>query len=522
MEMVGAAGRYTALAEDREPFLQRARESAEISIPALMPPEGHTGTQEMRNPWQSIVASGINHLAAKLLVVLFPIGSPFFRLTLDDFVKEELMARAGGGAEGEDARAEFERALNKVERAVANRMEQRGARTPLYESLRQQIVAGNCLLETLKGGGLKMHRMDSYVVQRDVEGEPLEIILKRTVAKGSAPPEVREILSRSTAEYGEDSRKDVDIYTWAKRDGKTWRSHQETCGVRIEGTEGSWPVDKPRLLALRWTALPGEHYGRGLIEEHAGDIYSVESLTESVVDLAAISAKTLFFVDETGTTSRAAVARAKNGAVLKGRAEDVSVLRVEKLADLQVAAGQLDKLERRLDRVFLRASSIQRDAERVTAEELRIMAAELEASHGGTYSLLAKELQLPLATRVMADMQASGDLPPLPKEAVSPQIVAGLEALGRHSDLTRLDQLVGGLKELFGEQAISEWINVEAYVMRRATALGVDADGLTRTAEEVQQSRQQAAMQQMATAAAPNAVRAMAQQEPQEQNEQPA
>lgn len=45
-------------------------------------------------------------------------------------------------------------------------------------------------------------------------------------------------------------------------------------------------------------------------------------------------------------------------------------------------------------------SAVQRNGERVTAEEIRYVAGELEDTLGGVYSLLSQELQLSLIRRV--------------------------------------------------------------------------------------------------------------------------
>ena len=79
------AKRYTQLETDRTPFLARAREAAELTIPTLMPPDGHSGSTSYSTPYQSIGARGVNNLASKLLMTLLPPNSPFFRLTMDDF-----------------------------------------------------------------------------------------------------------------------------------------------------------------------------------------------------------------------------------------------------------------------------------------------------------------------------------------------------------------------------------------------------------------------------------------------------
>lgn len=41
--MAGAGKRYLQLEGKRDPFLRRAREAAKLTIPALLPPDHHTG-----------------------------------------------------------------------------------------------------------------------------------------------------------------------------------------------------------------------------------------------------------------------------------------------------------------------------------------------------------------------------------------------------------------------------------------------------------------------------------------------
>lgn len=124
-----AAARYEQLAPARLPFLERARRAAALTIPSLIPREGVTSASDFPDPFQSIGSQGVKTLAAKLLLALFPPGSAFFRFSIDDFVLEELKQKTGD--QFEDARAEFETALAKIERAITNRLEQVGARTQL-------------------------------------------------------------------------------------------------------------------------------------------------------------------------------------------------------------------------------------------------------------------------------------------------------------------------------------------------------------------------------------------------------
>ena len=90
---------------------------------------------------------------------------------------------------------------------------------------------------------------------------------------------------------------------------------------------------------------------------------------------------------------------------------DVSVLQVNKFNDLRVALEAARTIEERLSLAFLLHSAVQRNAERVTAEEIRFMAAELEDALGGLYTVLSQELQLPLVKSRITRLTKSKKLP---------------------------------------------------------------------------------------------------------------
>ena len=97
-------------------------------------------------------------------------------------------------------------------------------------------------------------------------------------------------------------------------------------------------------------------------------------------------------------TRKKDLANTRNGDIITGSADDVAVLQAQKQYDLQVVERSIAKLEERLSYAFLLHTAIQRDAERVTAQEIRYMAEQLETAMGGIYSLLSQEFQLPLVT----------------------------------------------------------------------------------------------------------------------------
>ena len=227
-----------------------------------------------------------------------------------------------------------------------------------------------------------------------------------------------------------------------------------------------------------------------------------------------------------GTTKARVLAESPNGAIVQGNAQDVSTLQVNKFNDFRVALETSGQITERLSFAFLLNSSVQRNAERVTAEEVRFMAQELESALGGVYSILSQEFQLPLVKLLLNRLEAAGKMPKMPKDSIKPKIVTGIEALGRGQDLNKLAQMLSYLQPL-GPEVIQQYMNVGDYIDRLAASLGIDTGGLIKTEEQMAQGQQQQqemmqqqTMAKMAERAAPQLAKGMAEQPPAEQPQQ--
>jgi hypothetical protein len=487
-----ASGKYSKAESYRRTFLDRARECAELTIPSLLPKDGHSSASRLPTPWQGIGARGVNNLASKLLLALLPPNAPFFRLSIDDFTLEKLTQQEG-------MRAKVEEGLNRIERSVMNEIESNAIRVGGFEALKQLLVTGNVLVYLPNEGGVRVFRLDRYVVKRDPMGNVLEIITKESVSRSTLPEDIQTALfeqdleSKAEGEKAGSDQDNLDMYTHIYRDGKKWQVYQEIKGKKIPGTEGSYPLDKSPWIPVRFTKIDGEDYGRGYVEEYLGDLKSLEGLSQAIVEGSAAAAKVLFMVNPNGVTDMAQLAQSDNGAFVEGVQNDVSTLQLQKFNDFRVALETVNTINERLSFAFLLNSAVQRSGERVTAEEIRYMANELEAALGGIYSILSQEFQLPLVKRIMFQMERAKKLPTLPEGTVEPVIVTGMEALGRGNDLARLDQFIMVAQQI--PDAASR-INWSDYMTRRGTALGIDMKGLVKSDEEVAQEQQQA--QQMA------------------------
>jgi len=503
MKMDSIRSFYKNCSEERLNFLNRAREASELTIPYLVPPEGHNESTTYPTPFQGMGARGVNNLSSKLLLSLLPPNAPFFRLVVDYY------AMSAEGVDVDEVRSEIEKTLGKVERAVQAEFEASNIRIAVFEALKHLIVSGNALLFVPDDEHMRVFGLDSYVCKRDPSGNLLGLATKETVTPDTFSDEVQEFMAASEVAVptgdGYSNPKGLDLYTGIYRDSKKWNIYQEVNGVEIPQSRGTYPLDKNPFIPLRFTRIDGEHYGRGFIEEYLGDLRSLESLTQAIVEGSAAAAKMLFLVNPNGTTRLRTLAQSENGAIVQGNAEDVTVLQVQKFNDFRVAYDTINMLKERLGHAFLMNTSVQRNAERVTAEEIRYMAQELEDVLGGVYSVLSQEFQLPLVNRVMAKMQKKRRLPKIPKKLVKPTVVTGLEALGRGHDLNKLDTFVSGAAQILGPE-FPTYVNMSEYLKRRATSIGIDDEALVRTQEEIemqqQQMQQAQAMQSMAGPAA--------------------
>lgn len=510
---------YDKLTQDREDYTRRAEECAKYTIPRLFPREYDDSGTDYATPYNSVGARGVNNLASKLLLALLPPNQPFFRFGLDE--ESRAMLQESNNDQMKDA---IELGLSMLENAVVKYMEANSLRPTLSEAIKQLIVAGNALLFLPpKEGGVKCYKLRNYVVQRDGTGNVLQIVAKDTMSRASLPDYVSKFLTDHRPVSNEDSKpsdEKVDIYTHTYLDGNRWLSYQEIDGFKVPKSEQTYPKDKLPWMPIRFSKIDGENYGRSFVEDFIGDLRSLEVLSQSIVDLSKIAAKVVYLVSPSCQTNIQALAKARNGAYVKGRLDDVVPVQLNKSADMQVTMSTASNIEQRLSFCFLLNSAVQTGAQgrdRVTAEEIRYVAGELEDTLGGTYSLLSNELQMPLVKCIFNQMQSNGQLPDFGEFAsrIEPTIVTGVDALGRGHDLANLTQAMTILSQF---PDVMQSVNQSNLALRVFTSAHIDPTGLIKTPEQIEQERQaqmQMYQQQVATDTAGQVVANQASQQTQ-------
>lgn len=503
---VTAAQRYAALEQLREPFLKRARECATLTIPYLMPPSGFGPSSGLPTPYQSIGARGVRTLASKLLLALFPPNTPFFKYAVDDLAMREMEKQAQQDA----LRGEVEKALSSRERAVIQELETAIFRPVAFVALQHLIVTGNFLLYIPKEGRARGFRLDQYVVRRSPDGAMLEIVVKEQVNPASLPEATRRAVQTSDADKkGSFENVTWDLYTrvWLDEAGEKWNVIQEINGREVPDSDGTYLPEKLPWLPLRLSTQPGEHYGRAYVEEYLGDLDSLEGLVQSIVEGSAAAARIVFLVSPNGTTQLRVVSNAKNGDVVSGEAKDVGTLRADKAADLSVARQQAQDIGQSLAFAFLLNTAVQRAGERVTAEEIRYMAADLDNALGGVYTLLGAEFQLPVVRLFEDRMESRRKVPELPKNIVAPTIVTGMDAIGRGYDQRNLKLFVSEIIQAVGPEIAMKVLNLNEFMKRSAASYGIDTQGLLVDQQALADQEQQGMLMALAEKLGPEGIR---------------
>lgn len=487
MQYDTGASRWGAMCGKRNAFMKRCEQYAAYTIPKVCLPDGtDQSNYEMKHDYQSLGAQGVNHVVNKMHLALFAPSRPFFRLDPGD----ELTAAL---AEQEYSEDEIGALLSVAERKAMAVLDQQRVRPVFYEGLKHLVITGNFLLIEGKDK-LRVLGLKNYCVTRGADGTVLEILTKETIPFASLAKEVQPLVAGQRALEPDEP---VDYYRWIRKlnDGR-FHETQWAGDIRLPPAyDSTYTADKMPYHPITWDLASGDHYGTGLVEDYAGDFAALSMLSEATVYAAILASEFRWLVNPAGSTKAADFAASRNGDALPGAPGDINLVTSGKGNDLQVNLSVAQMYVERIGKGFMMQSSVTRQAERVTAEEIRLVAEELETSLGGGYSRVAVDLQVPVARWLM---NKSGQK--IAGMDIKPTIITGLDALSRSGDRDQLALFLQdcSLVDSLGP-ALQQRIKIAPIFAAFAAARGVSASSYLYSEEEVaaaQQQQQEAAIQQ--------------------------
>lgn len=426
--------RYEKLSQKRQPFLERARTFSRYTLPNLYPEMNTTGDYgdgANTTGWQSFGAECANSLTNNLVMTLFPPHSSFARLDLTPEAKAIL--------NDEDINViEEEGHLVNAEKQAMLEHERLAGRVGLGEAVEHLLVGGTtCLyVPSSDNAALINYPLTQFVCRRDKSGNLLELIVMEEKSVDTFEPALQAIIKAKMRENNKYKSNDdnVKLFTRCLYKGGMYLVEQEVVGESIGQTYRVKPDNLP-FIVLRWKSNYGEDYGRSLVEQYAGDLHVIQILSEAIAKGMILMADVKYLVKPGSVTDIDHLIESPTGEFVYGNKDDIGVLQLEKYADFTPIAEVLDKYERRVGRAFLLGSQAQRNAERVTAYEIRRDALEMERSLGGAYSLLATTLQRPYFRLLLqrTGFNLSSDL-------VNTVLLTGIEALSKMTDADKFMQ----------------------------------------------------------------------------------
>lgn len=489
-----AKQRWERMRMKKSDLMHRSENYARWTLPYIHPPSGSKDV-ELQGPKASIGAQGVNHLANKLVMTLFQPSQPFFRLIVDTQITNDLNEAAkAGDAQAAQELAMIDAQLAAKEKAAMIELDYNRFRTEATMAAKYLIITGNALMYAPINGRTQVYGLHNYCITRDLGGNVIELMTLDSKAFATFSDAVKNQLrtDQTGKQYEDDSN--VDLYTWIKLDGDGRYSMTQWAGdVKLDST-GTWTKEDLPWLPLTWNLTRGDDYGRGLVEDYAGSFHALEVLTEAYVTLVAIASDIKFMVDPSSVADPNEINNSPSGSYHAGKKDDVTVVQIDKLQDAQTVIAAIQAYQQIIGQAFLLASAVRRNAERVTAEEVRADIQELDMTHGGIYSRFSEDWQLPLAILMLKRIGMN-----LGKQRqIRPQIITGLDSLSRAGDLDNLRLFISDMSLLDAvpeefRQVISPTAFAEFIGVRR----GVDYGKFIKSAETMQAEQQQAmAMQE--------------------------
>jgi hypothetical protein len=474
--------RFRTLDSLRQSKIDRARKCSELTVPSLLPPEGWNEEMSLYTPYSSVASRGVTSMASRILSALLPLNdTPFFRFELKTGIQPTL---------------EILEFLENVSYQVYNKLSSKNLRETLFLALQHLIVVGDCLLIQEDSLNFRVLRLDQYVVRRTVDGDIQEIIHLEYLSKGND----QNAQEYYTTSIDDRSRKGYDtIYCrMTKEEGDdVWKVVKENEEGNVVDT-GEFTVSP--YIPLRWSAVAGENYGRSHCEDILGDIQALESYTEAGMEGMAAGSAFWIGIDPAGLTEIDDVALAQNGSFVPARQNDVFTITPSGQMNSQIQSSQtaIEMMRKELGIAFLMDSASMPTGDRVTATAVRTIGRELEHVLGGAFSAIARQLMKPIVQRTILLMLDAEEIDPKLENAfedegglLSIEIVTGLLALSRESDLTKLMQMGEMVRNLPPEaMALFKW---DAYNRALITALGFDPSNWVKSEEEAKQEQMELA-----------------------------
>lgn len=496
-------GWWEELTRERSTMMSRKEAYARATIPSTLPDKNYNVlNDQLSNGATSLGNQGATNVVNKLMLALFAPGLSFFKLEMVAKAKAEFLQQMQMQDDSllTDVLAEGEREAGRA-------FEQSGSRPALYEGLAGLVCVGDVLMDLSDTAAISFITLHDYAVKRNRKGKVLRLIFREKTRVDDLEKEAQSEYRKAMPMAKMHDK--VTIYTCIKLVSGMYRSTVWVDDVKLSiRHSGKWKEDTLPWRALTWRLPIGQDYGVSLAEDYANDLATHDMVSESMADGGVLASQFRWACNPTGVTQPEDVENSRNGSVIAANSNDLELIFANMGQQLQTVIAVEEVYARRIGRGFLLNTAVTRNAERVTVEEVRMQAQELETSFGGVYSRMSMDMQGPISrwTLRKADISIQGT-------KIEPTIITGLDALSRTAEQQRL---MGFLQDVLNLSNIPPetriMLNEQPIISDMAAGRGVDRRKYVADPETVARRRQEQAQAQANAQATEAGIQAGAQQ----------
>lgn len=499
--------RFSDIQNYRQPWMDEAKKMAELVVPGMY--EGSSsdssnfsgkyiwGQSIFNTANQSLTGQGVMLLSWAMAEVILPANGQYFKRLID--------ARIAKQAEAMD----LERKQQGLDPASF---------VPIHEQMNQELLADDrivqqsiaasnhqevlaaCQFHTLISGlsvfgHLSRTEAKCYTIQNavcvfDSMKEPVEVLVVDKIPIVDLPMSVRKRagLNVTGVQDLDPSDQFATVYTQQIRVSRDkLKIFTEINGVNIPELEYDLPVEAPALIPVPFMFLNNaDPYPTGWLTYNRGDCNSYENLSMSVEGMVQAAASAILGVPPSAKITSEELRQRRGLSVLPvgdGAKNALSIVTAPIAQNLQQVLGLADKKERRLMISFGMDFAIQRQGERVTAEEIQKLSQGLHKLFGATFKQNERSFQHKHCRREFSLCEEAGLVRHIPPDYFTMSLTTGLNEIQAQEDVQRMDSLIQRAGQFWGPMGLQSF-SKDATLQWYANRFGVESDGVLMDSEQ--------------------------------------
>ncbi len=337
----------------------------------------------------SIGAECLSNLGSQILKIAFPAQGTFFTVTAKK--NAELL---GGLSD-----SQRDTIYRKVEEASMLGLYKRGLHSQKTPMMQKMLALGDTIYSVpkVKKEKIQVYDNNDVVIKRTRNGVVSDVIVKEKTEYRFLSESAKMQLREKGRQFRHDSD-EVCMYTheYLNNDDKYSLTYSID-DVQLDMPENFVTSSGRKFQVSSLTTVRGSHYGTGIVTQYLSLIHKANVYADTATDTAVAGSLVNWAVHPNANVRPEEWANREQGEPFGVKPDDIKAITADVGTHLQITQIMYAEIVRTLSRVFLLPQAVQRDAERVTAQEIRMIASRLEETHAGLYATIAEGLQRTLA-----------------------------------------------------------------------------------------------------------------------------